>query len=194
MRHVDHLTPEVADFLSAGTRTGKLGYTAADGRPLVAPVWFVVEDGALLFNTGKETAKGRAIRRDPRLVLCVDLEEPPYAYVQVQGTATVSEDPDELVRSATAIAGRYMGADRAARYGTSQCGARRAAGAPATDEGDRGVRRDRLTVRGHRAARSSRPTPAAGRRCQARRDWSLAGSPRSSSEAQPSASLLILPA
>ena len=67
----------------------------------MAPVWFVVEDGALLFNTGKETAKGRAIRRDPRLVLCVDLEEPPYAYVQVQGTATISEDPDELVRSAT---------------------------------------------------------------------------------------------
>jgi len=83
----------------------------------VAPVWFVVEDGALLFNTGKETAKGRAIRRDPRLVLCVDLEEPPYAYVQVQGTATVSEDPDELVRSATAIAGRYVGTDRAEGFG-----------------------------------------------------------------------------
>ena len=117
MRLVDHLTPEVADFLSAGTRTGKLGYTAADGRPLVAPVWFVVEDGALLFTTGKETAKGRAIRRDPRLVLCVDLEELPYAYVQVQGTATISEDPDELVRSATAIAGRYMGTDHAERFG-----------------------------------------------------------------------------
>jgi PPOX class probable F420-dependent enzyme len=114
---VDHLTPEVTDFLSTGTRTGKLGYTAADGRPLVAPVWFVVEDGALLFNTGKETAKGRAIRRDPRLVLCVDLEEPPYAYVQVQGTATISEDPDELVRSATAIARRYIGRDRAERFG-----------------------------------------------------------------------------
>ncbi len=78
-----------------------------------------------MFNTGKETAKGRAIRRDPRLVLCVDLEEPPYAYayayaqvqVQVQGTATISEDPDELVRSASAIAGRYMGADDAATFG-----------------------------------------------------------------------------
>jgi PPOX class probable F420-dependent enzyme len=76
-----------------------------------------VEDGTLLFTTGTETAKGRAIRRDPRLVLCVDLEEPPYAYVQVQGTATISEDPDELVRSATAIARRYMGRDRAERFG-----------------------------------------------------------------------------
>jgi PPOX class probable F420-dependent enzyme len=114
---VDHLTPEVVAFLSDGTRTGKLGWTAADGRPLVAPVWFVVEDGALLFNTGKETAKGRAVRRDPRVVLCIDLEEPPYAFVQVQGTATISEDPGELLRSATAIGRRYMGADRAEEFG-----------------------------------------------------------------------------
>ena len=88
-----------------------------DGWPLVAPVWFVVEDGVLLFNTGKETAKGRAVRRDARLAISVDVEEPPYAFVQVQGTATVSEDPDELVRSATAIGGRYMGADRAEEFG-----------------------------------------------------------------------------
>ena len=114
---MDQLTPEAVGFLTSGTRTGKLGYTASDGRPLVAPVWFVVEDGALLFNTGKETAKGRAIRRDPRVVLCVDLEEPPYAFVQVQGTAEISEDPGELVRSATAIGARYMGADRAEEFG-----------------------------------------------------------------------------
>jgi len=114
---VDQLTPEITAFLSTGTRTGKLGWTAADGRPLVAPVWFVVEDGMVLFNTGKETAKGRAIRRDPRLVLCVDFEAPPYGFVQVQGTATVSEDPDELIYSATAIGARYMGADRAEEFG-----------------------------------------------------------------------------
>jgi hypothetical protein len=49
--------------------------------------------------------------------MCVDLEEPPYAFVQVQGTATVSEDPGELVRTATAIGARYMGADRAEEFG-----------------------------------------------------------------------------
>ena len=114
---MDHLTDEVVAFLSAGTRTGKLGWTAADGRPLVAPVWFVVDGGDLVFNTGRDTAKGRAVRRDPRLVLCADLEEPPYAFAQVQGTAAVSEDPDELLRTATLIGGRYMGADRAEEFG-----------------------------------------------------------------------------
>ena len=109
--------PAVRDFLSHGTRTGKLSYLAASGRPLVAPVWFIVEDGSLVFNTGKDTAKGRALARDPRVSLCVDLEEPPYAFVQVQGEAELSEDPAELVRTATAIAARYMGADRAGEFG-----------------------------------------------------------------------------
>lgn len=114
---MDHLSPEVVAFLSFGTRTAKLSWTAADGRPLVAPVWFLVEGDQLLFTTGKTTAKGRAILRDPRLALCVDLQEPPFAFVQVQGTAAVSEDPDELLTSATAIGGRYMGADRAEEFG-----------------------------------------------------------------------------
>lgn len=109
--------PAVRDFLSHGTRTGKLGFLAASGRPLVAPVWFIVEDGSLVFNTGKDTAKGRALARDPRVSLCVDLEEPPYAFVQVQGEARISTDPDELLRTATALGTRYMGADRADEFG-----------------------------------------------------------------------------
>ena len=109
--------PEVSAFLQAGTRTGKLSYTGVDGRPLVAPVWFIVEDGRVVFNTGKETAKGRALARDSRATLCVDLEEPPYAFVQVQGNAELSEDPGELLRTATAIAARYVGPELADEFG-----------------------------------------------------------------------------
>ena len=109
--------PEVRDFLQQGTRTGKLSYLAASGRPLVAPIWFIVEDGSIIFNTGKDTAKGRSLARDPRISLCVDLEEPPYAFVQVQGEAELSEDPAELLRTSTALAARYMGHDRAVEYG-----------------------------------------------------------------------------
>jgi PPOX class probable F420-dependent enzyme len=108
---------EVRDFLSHGTRTGKLSWLSASGRPLVAPVWFVVDGDGLVLNTGKDTAKGRALARDPRVSLCVDLEQPPYAFVQVQAEAELSEDPAELLRTATAIAARYMGADRAEEFG-----------------------------------------------------------------------------
>jgi hypothetical protein len=51
------------------------------------------------------------------VVVCVDSEVPPFGFVQVQGEATVSEDPTELLSSATAIGARYMGADRAEEFG-----------------------------------------------------------------------------
>jgi PPOX class probable F420-dependent enzyme len=111
------LADRVVEFLSAGTRTGMLGYVAADGRPLVAPVWFVVDDGQLAFNTGRDTSKGRALARDSRVVICVDDPHPPYSFVQVQGVATVAEDPQEVLDIATRTGARYMGADRADEFG-----------------------------------------------------------------------------
>jgi len=109
--------PDVSAFLSEGTRTDILGYASASGRPLVTPVWFILEGGGLVFNTGKDTAKGRALQRDPRATMVVNLQEPPYGFVQVQGDAELSEDPAELLRTAIAIAARYMGADQAEEYG-----------------------------------------------------------------------------
>jgi PPOX class probable F420-dependent enzyme len=114
---VNGLTDDVVAFLSEGTRTGKLGYVAADGRPLVAPVGFIVDGDQLVFNTAKQSAKGRALSRDPRVVLCVDDEQPPYSFVQVQGIASTSEDEGELLAVATRIGARYMGEDRADEYG-----------------------------------------------------------------------------
>jgi PPOX class probable F420-dependent enzyme len=114
--------PEVSAFLSEGTRTGILGYSSASGRPLVVPVWFIVEDGTLVFNTGKDSAKGRSLARDPRTTLCANLQEPPYGFVQVQADAELSEDPAELLRTATAIAARYMGADKAEAVGRRNAG------------------------------------------------------------------------
>jgi PPOX class probable F420-dependent enzyme len=111
------LSDDVIAFLSEGTRTGKLGYVASDGRPLVAPVWFIVDGQQLVFNTGKDTAKGRALSRDPRVVLCIDDERPPFSFVQIQGTAALSEAPEELVDTATRIGGRYMGEDKAEEFG-----------------------------------------------------------------------------
>jgi PPOX class probable F420-dependent enzyme len=115
------LSDEVVEFLSAGTRTGMFGYVAADGRPLVAPVWFVVDIGQegaeLVFTTGRDTSKGRALTRDSRVVICVDDPHPPYSFVQVQGVASVSDDPHDVLDFTTRTGGRYMGADRADEFG-----------------------------------------------------------------------------
>jgi PPOX class probable F420-dependent enzyme len=111
------LSGEVIAFLSEGTRTGMLGFLASDGRPLVAPVWFIVDNGELVFNTARASAKGRALARDSRVVICVDDPHPPYSFVQVQGIATTHDGADDLLDIATRIGGRYMGADRATEFG-----------------------------------------------------------------------------
>ena len=68
-------------------------------------------------GTRRDTVKGRALRRDPRATVCVDDEAPPFAYVMVEGTVTLSDDLDEMLGWATRIGGRYMGADRAEAFG-----------------------------------------------------------------------------
>ena len=108
---------EALEFLSTGTRTGKVAWVATDGRPHVAPIWFIIEDGEILFNTHTTAGKARAMKRDARISLVVDVEEPPYAYVKVDGTVELTEDPGEVLRVATLVGGRYMGADQAEAFG-----------------------------------------------------------------------------
>jgi PPOX class probable F420-dependent enzyme len=108
---------EARAFLVQTARTGKLATVRADGRPHVAPIWFDLEGDELVFTTWHTTVKAANLRRDPRIALCVDEEAPPFAFVIVEGVASLSEDLAELRHWATRIAGRYMGADQAEAYG-----------------------------------------------------------------------------
>ena len=112
------MTPEeIRAFLSHGTRTAKVATSGLGGQPHVMPVWFALDGEELVFTTWGDSVKGRNLRRDPRAAVVVDDEVAPYAFVHIRGRVTLSEDPDELLRFATAIACRYMGADRAEEFG-----------------------------------------------------------------------------
>jgi hypothetical protein len=108
---------EIRAFLAAGTRTGKLAVVRANGSPLVVPIWFVMDGDDLIFMTGAETVKGKSLRRDGRVSICVDEEEPPYAFVRIDGTVTLDTDLDRMLPWSTAIGGRYMGDSRAEEFG-----------------------------------------------------------------------------
>ena len=106
------------DFVGAlPARTAKLAVVRKDGSPLVLPVWVDLDGDEIVFTTGADTAKGKAVLRDPRVCLCWDDDVPPFHFVTIAGNATTSDDPDELLRWATRIAGRYMGDERAEEYG-----------------------------------------------------------------------------
>jgi PPOX class probable F420-dependent enzyme len=123
---MDH--EELVAFLTGDTpaHTGKLATVRADGRPHVAPIWFALDlstadegspIGDVVLNTGRDSLKGKALRRDPRVALCIDSEVPPFSFVTIEGIATISEDLPEVARWAAILGGRYMGADQAEAYG-----------------------------------------------------------------------------
>lgn len=109
---------EAYEFIATGTRTGKLATVRADGRPHVAPIWFVLDGEDLIFNTWHASVKGKNLVRDGRIALTVDEEVAPYAFVMLEGTVEVTDnDPAACQKWATCIGERYMGADQAQAFG-----------------------------------------------------------------------------
>lgn len=105
-------------FVMAGSRTGKLATVRPDGRPHAAPIWFMLEGEDVVFMTGASTVKARNISREPRVVLVVDDETFPFAFVTIEGEASLHAlSPADLRPYSTEIARRYVGDERAEAYG-----------------------------------------------------------------------------
>jgi PPOX class probable F420-dependent enzyme len=83
----------------------------------VMRVWFVLDGEELVSTTWGDSVKGRNLRRNPRAAVIVDEEVAPYAFVHLRGHVTLSEDLEDVLRFATAIGGRYIGAERAGEFG-----------------------------------------------------------------------------
>lgn len=105
-------------FLRSPIRPALLATTRVDGRPHAVPVWYDLEDDdTIVFTTSATTVKGRNIARDGRVTLCVQNDQPPFDFVMVEGTATMSDDPGDLLAWSTRLGGRYMGEERAEAFG-----------------------------------------------------------------------------
>ncbi|MEJ7819423.1 MAG: PPOX class F420-dependent oxidoreductase, partial [Rubrobacteraceae bacterium] len=104
---------EYREFMLGKARTASLATVRADGRPHVAPVWFDLDGDTLLFMTGESTVKGRNLRHESRVSLCVDDEQPPFAFVLLEGTVELADNDPDMLYWATRIGGRYMGEEQA---------------------------------------------------------------------------------
>ncbi|HLM65039.1 MAG TPA: PPOX class F420-dependent oxidoreductase [Acidimicrobiales bacterium] len=105
-------------FVREPVRAGVLATTRKDGHPHAAPVWYDLDDdGTIMFNTGADTVKGRAVRRDGRATLCVQDDQPPFSFVTIEGSTTWSDELTEVRAWAGRIGARYMGAERGDEYG-----------------------------------------------------------------------------
>ena len=108
---------EYYGFLRDRARTAVLATVRADGRPHAAPVWFDLDGDTFVFTTNQDTVKGRNMRRNPYVTLCIDDETPPFRFVIIEGTAELTPGDPALLHWATRIGGRYMGGGRAEEYG-----------------------------------------------------------------------------
>jgi len=85
--------PEVAERLTAEPLTAHLA-TCRDGRPHVAPVWYLYDDGVVrVVTTGRKLAD---VRENPYVSLSVEKSERgiPEWTTTLRGTVTVIEDRD----------------------------------------------------------------------------------------------------
>jgi len=113
---------EYLNFISEGTRTGKLATVNKDGSPHVVPIWFLVEGENIVFSTGLGSVKYKNMERDPRVGISVDEEKDLYSFVKIDGTVSFSTDENDRLSWATKIAARYMGKENAEAYGKRNSG------------------------------------------------------------------------
>lgn len=78
-----------------------LATVRADGRPHLMPVGEVWVDGAMYFNTGPTTRKGKNLKRDPRCTISVSLTD---IDLVIEGKATKVTDEAQLHVIAEAFA------------------------------------------------------------------------------------------
>ena len=97
----------------AGRHVAVLATLGPDGRPVLAPIWYLYRDGALYMRTGRGSIKAGNVRRDQRVAICIQDERPPYKSVTIHGRASIEPEEEGLD---AAIARRYLGAVGGAFY------------------------------------------------------------------------------
>jgi PPOX class probable F420-dependent enzyme len=81
-----------------------------DGRPQLSVVWIERDGDDLLVSTVKGRRKHLNIERDPRVTVLVFPKDSPYSYVEVRGSASMTEAGGrELIDR---LGSQYMGWDR----------------------------------------------------------------------------------
>ena len=108
------MTPQQIDAFLRKPYVSIIATLRQDGSPHLTPVWHQYDGETLKVLSPPNTVKVRNLRLDPRVALCVSTNNPPAGYVQVKGTATLSDDWEPRLLWAMAI--NYKGREEGERY------------------------------------------------------------------------------
>jgi PPOX class probable F420-dependent enzyme len=87
------LTGKIANLFD-GRNFAVLSTLEPDGKPQSTAVWVLRDGDDLLFALPKTRRKTANLYRDPRVAVVIWDAVNPYESVQVQGRATLADDPD----------------------------------------------------------------------------------------------------
>jgi len=99
---------ELEEYLSKPI-LARIATVGKSGKPYIAPVWFIYEDGELLMSTGRGSVKIRNLKANPAAAVSIDTTEGGFQSkgVIMRGRAEVEEDPEANV--AKRIYLKYLG-------------------------------------------------------------------------------------
>ena len=109
----DMTQQEIAAYL-AEAHVAHLVTLRANGRPHVAPVWFLEDNGQAFVMADGNALKVRNIRRNPAVSLSIATDQRPLKYVVLTGEAQVAER--DFAQMVERICVRYDGPVRGVEY------------------------------------------------------------------------------
>jgi PPOX class probable F420-dependent enzyme len=93
---METLTEKVG-LLFDGRNFAVLSTLEPDGRPHSTVVWAKRDGNDILFALPKDRRKIANLRRDPRATIVIFDAANPYESAQIQGTASIEDDPDGIL-------------------------------------------------------------------------------------------------
>ena len=100
---------EIQEFLSFGAKVLQVATLGKDGSPHLAPMWFVMDDGNVVFRSFTKSQKIVNLMRDPRITVLAEAGDA-YADLQgvmIKGTARLVTEPGYVLKIYGGLAARY---------------------------------------------------------------------------------------
>jgi len=99
--------PERAHELIDGPNFATVSTIQPDGAPQASVVWVKRDGDEVLYSTVKHRRKYKNLLADPRTSLVIFEAANPYEYLEIRGTATITDDPDGALIEELAL--KYTG-------------------------------------------------------------------------------------
>jgi PPOX class probable F420-dependent enzyme len=100
---------ELVAFLTEGRKVLQVATIGKDGAPHLAPMWYVMVEGKVVFRSFTKSQKIVNLNRDPRLSVLVETGDT-YTELKgamIKGSATLVTDPDYVLSIYGKLAARY---------------------------------------------------------------------------------------